>query len=135
MELLGAEEERGCFVEPDGYCSTANKSPYNTCLATPLGALSCGTTWGELGEHPGAPPVPVLVELASLVPLGVKLTPTLVPRNRVPYSSTENKENPGYYIYSAKQKRYGQTTVTIKKSQLERKTTQVTINSNPLSYE
>ena len=68
MELPGAEEERGCFVEPDGYCSTANKSPYNTSLATPLGALSCGTTWGELGEHPGAPPV--LVELASLVPLG-----------------------------------------------------------------
>jgi len=31
-------------------------------------------------------------------------------------------------------KRYGKTTVTIEKSQLERKTTQVTINSNPLSY-
>jgi len=29
---------------------------------------------------------------------------------------------------------YGQTTVTIKESQQERKTTQVTINSNPLSY-
>jgi len=36
--------------------------------------------------------------------------------------------------YSAEQKRYGQTITTIKKSQLERKTTQVTINSNSLSY-
>ena len=34
--------------------------------------------------------------------------------------------------YSAKWGKYGQTTVTIKKSQLERKTTQATINSNPL---
>jgi len=40
----------------------------------------------------------------------------------------------GYCIYSAKWKRYEQTTVTIKKSHLETETTQVTINSNPLSY-
>jgi len=41
---------------------------------------------------------------------------------------------PRYCTYSVEGKRYGQTTVTIKKSQRERKTTPVTINSNLLSY-
>jgi len=32
VEFLGAEGERGCFVEPDGYCSIANKSPSTPAL-------------------------------------------------------------------------------------------------------
>jgi len=40
----------------------------------------------------------------------------------------------GYCIYSEERKRRGQTTVALKKSQLERKTSKVTINSNLLNY-
>jgi len=47
----------------------------------------------------------------------------------------ENKVSRAVYrIYSPERNRCGQTTVTTKKSQLERKTTPVTINSNRLSY-
>ena len=44
------------------------------------------------------------------------------------------QKNPGNSVYSTEVEKHGQTTVTFKESQVEKKTTQVTINSNPLSY-
>jgi len=73
-----------------------------------------------------AKPIVSPSDLRRPIPDGIYLYPLV-------YTSTKNKI-PGNRIHSAECEKYGQTTATIENSQLERKTTQVTINLNPLSY-